>query len=118
MKKQILTLVFAIFSIGAMAQTVNDVPIEKIENRYIEIVGIQKGLFKRTVKIHIDFGQRNRAFTNKDVKVLDKDGKTMEFNSMMDVLNFFSNYGYKLADSYGLTMGNSNVLHYVMEKEK
>jgi hypothetical protein len=40
----------------------------------------------------------------------------MKFNTMMAVLNFMGERGWKCIGTYYITKGSSNVIHYLMEK--
>jgi hypothetical protein len=117
MKRFILISLF-IFS-GSLflnAQTVNDVPIKDIDVEYVQIVGTAKPLSNK-VSIEIDFGQQNKLFRKRDTQLRDENGDLVEFNSMIDALNFMSKNGYKYKDAYALTIGNMKVYHYLLQKE-
>ena len=81
----------------------------------MQIVGTSKMLSTK-VNINIDFGQENKFFTGNDTQVKDENGKLMVFNSMVDALNFFGNYGYEFEQAYAITVGGQNVYHYLMRK--
>ncbi|WP_199879910.1 hypothetical protein [Arundinibacter roseus] len=110
-------LLFAYSITGATAQTVNDVPISEINVEYIQIVGTSR-LFSNKATIEIDFGQRNKALVLKDTQVRDSDNKLVEFNSMIDALNFMSANGYEFVQAFAITVNNQNVYHYLMKKKK
>ena len=67
----------------------------------------------------IDFGQSTKLFGNnkKQFSILDKNNKKVEFNSMIDALNFMTKNGYKFEQAYVLTVGNSNTYNYLMSKD-
>ena len=109
---------FLFFSIGSevmFSQTVNGVPIKEIEVPYIQIVG-KSNLTGTKVSVEIDFGQENKYFSSNDSRIVDENGKNVKFNSMIDALNFFNKNGYDYVDAYTVTMGSSNVYHYLMKK--
>ncbi|HET7898412.1 MAG TPA: hypothetical protein VFL47_12090 [Flavisolibacter sp.] len=99
------------------SQTINDVPLKNIDVEYIEIVGTAK-LFSTKLTIELDFGQQNRFWTNKEYKLKDAEGNKIEFNSMIDALNFMSKSGYELIMPYVVTVSNQNVYHYLMHRKK
>jgi len=117
--KKVLLLTLALgffFPNITYSQTVNDILIKDIDVDYIQFVGTGK-LFSNKVKIKIDFGQENSLWSGgKDLQLRNKDGKRMEFNSMVDALNFFSKNGYDFVSAYALTEGNRNVYHYLLKK--
>ena len=119
MKKVQLIMVF-LFVLRAsftFAQTVNGVPLEDIEVKYVRIVGTSKFL-KNEVTIEIDFGQKNKFFTSKDTRLLDNNGKDIVFHSMIDALNFMDENGYMFVEAYAITIGSQNVYHYLLKKTK
>ena len=114
MKKFILLLIFPFLSFG---QTLNNIPISELDVKYIQIVGTQKLLKMYEVIINVNYGQVGKFKDAKKSIVYDANGKPMTFNGMMDVVNFFSNYGYKLELAYPVSNGQSNVYHYIMYNE-
>jgi hypothetical protein len=113
-----ITICLTLFGLGNLySQTVNDVPIKEIDVDYIQIVGQSKA-FSNKLVIEIDFGQENKFFSSKDTQVKDENGKRLEFNSMIDALNFFSANDYNFINAYTITLGNQNVYHYILKKRK
>ncbi len=118
MKRLIIILLsFMLGNSFLNAQTVNSVPIKDIDVEYVQIVGTSK-LLSNKVSIEIDFGQQNKVFSSRDTQVRDENGARVEFNSMIDALNFMSKNGYEYKDAYALTIGNQNVYHYLLQKRQ
>lgn len=118
MRKLIIAFGLTVFvSASVLAQTINGTPIKNLDTNYIEIVGTSK-LMSTKLTIEIDFGQRDKAFNFKDKVFMDAEGKNVEFNSMIDALNYFTDYGYEYLDAYAVTVGNQNVYHYLLRKKK
>jgi len=120
MLKAISTTVFLIFLsvYQGYSQTVNDIPIKDIDVEFVQIVGTSK-LLSSQVTIQIDFGQRTKLFTSyKETVIRDEQGKPLVLNSMVDALNFMSQNGYDFVNAYALTIGNSNVYHFLLQKRK
>ncbi len=118
MRKIFLITTLAIISFSLKAQTVNDIPIKDIDVEYVQIVGTSK-LFSTKLTIQIDFGQRTKLFSlGKETIVKDEDGKTLEFNSMIDALNFMSKNGFEFVNAYAITVSNQNVYHYLLRNRK
>ena len=67
--------------------------------------------------IEIDFGQLNKLWSADDTKLIGEDGKQLEFNSMIDALNFMYKNNYEFVTAYVLTMGNQNVYHYLLKRK-
>lgn len=105
-----------VLSLPTKAQTVNGKDISSFEAEYLQIVGVGK-LLSNKLTIHIDYGQEQKIFDVKDTPVLDDQGNKVEFQSMMDALNFMSKFGYEYVDAYVLTAGNGLVYYYVMKKK-
>ena len=116
--KRTLCILFltAVSFLPSMAQTVNGVPLKEIDVEHIQIVGVSK-MMSSKVTIHIDFGQRNKAFNNKDTEIRDENDKAVEFNSMIDALNFMSANGYEFVQAYAFALGQGpNVYHFLMKR--
>ncbi len=117
MENKFLILIFLIFSVFALSQTVNDKPLSEIDVEYVQIVGTSK-LLSNKLTIEIDFGQEDKFFSAKDTQLKDKEGKMLVFNSMIDALNFMSKNGYDFVNAYVITVNNQNVYHYLLKKKK
>ncbi len=70
-------------------------------------------LFSKKVNIQIDYGQDATFF--EDTRIRDKDGNIIQFNSVMDALNYMNSLGWQFVDSYAITIGNQNVYHYLLK---
>jgi hypothetical protein len=111
-----ITLFFFLISISICnAQTVSGKKIEDIDAKYIRIVGTAKFLSTKVV-VDIEFGQHNKMFDNNDTRILDKNGKPKVFNSMVEAMNFMTQFEYKFVAAYAITVSNQNIYHYLMEK--
>lgn len=118
MKQFLLLPILLLASLSLSAQTVNDIPIKDIDVEYVQIVGTSK-MFTKKVTVELDFGQETKFFSNKTLRVLDEKGVQVEFNSMIDALNFMSKNGFDFVTAYAITMvPNSNVYHYLLKKRK
>lgn len=118
MKKFFLLALIAAATISTNAQTVNDIPIKDIDVEYVQIVGTSKFLSTK-LTIQIDFGQRTKFFSSgKETIVKDEDGKVMDFNSMIDALNFMSKNGFEFVNAYAISVSNQNVYHYLLRNRK
>ncbi|MFD2784632.1 hypothetical protein [Hymenobacter rubripertinctus] len=118
MKKPLLSITALLYAFALKAQTVNDVPLKDIDVEYVQIVGTSK-LLSTKLTIEIDFGQKTKFFSSgKETIVKDADGKPVDFNSMIDALNFMSKNGYNFVNAYTITVANQNVYHYLMRNKK
>ena len=117
MTKSFFLTVLMLIATLSHAQTVNDIPIKDLGVEYIQIVG-QAKMFSNKLNIELDFGQQNKAWSNKEYQVKDADGKKIEFNSMIDALNFMSANGYEFVQAYAMGNGSERVYHYMLRKKK
>jgi hypothetical protein len=88
---------------------------------YCEIVGTQKFLNPDKVIVSIDFGQaatRDNFWGYNDQRIRDEKGKVANFNSMVDALNYMGERGWEFVQAYTITMGNSNVYHWLLRADK
>ncbi|VBB48593.1 conserved exported hypothetical protein [uncultured Paludibacter sp.] len=116
MKKLIFITVLMLSVIGMKAQT-NDSTIVASQFQYCEIIGTS-GFLTTKVKINVDYGQET-SFWNQAAKqkVLDENGKEIKFNSMVDALNYMGTQGWEFVQAFAVTMGNTNVYHFLMKRK-
>ena len=86
MNKLISFIAINLVSFSLLAQTVNDVPIKDIDVEYVQIVGAAK------------------FFKMGNTVVKDEYGKPVEFNSMIDALNFMTKNGFEFVTAYTITI--------------
>jgi len=117
MKQSILFFIFLFTANTLVAQTVNDVPLKDIPAKYVQIVG-QGKMFSNKLTIQLDFGQKDNMWSSKEHNLKDKDGNMLEFNSMIDALNFMNANGYEFETAYTLTDNNGkSIYHFLMKKK-
>ncbi|MFK7947364.1 MAG: hypothetical protein AB8G11_07240 [Saprospiraceae bacterium] len=116
MKELILAVCMMAISISAYSQVnVDGIDInEKADLEYVQIVGSAK--LNGQVIIVIDYGQKRKFFKPSVIK--NSEGKTQTFNSMIAALNFMSSNGWEYVNSYAVTVGNSNVYHYLLKRSE
>ena len=82
---------------------------------YCQIVGKYKFL-STDVVVSIDYGQGGGYFGKN--RIFDEvTGKVKDFNSMVDALNYMGEKGWEFVQAYTVTMGNSNVYHYMLKRK-
>lgn len=67
------------------------------------------------VKVQVDYGQET-SFWKGISYMKDKDGKNIEFNSMVDAMNYFGKQGWEFVQAYVVTTNNQNVYHWLLKK--
>jgi hypothetical protein len=94
---------------------VNDVDINAIPDlEYIELVFVEAKLFGAEVKVNIDYGQE--MDWAKSVRLRDKRGQVIVFNTNMAGLNYMSKHGWEYINQNIVTSGGQNVYHYLMRR--
>lgn len=108
MKKVLLFAMMAVFTLSLLAQE----PVKKTHKVFCELVGTTKFLSAK-VNVQIDFGQN----PYKDRRIVDENGKSKTFNSMVDAMNYMGELGWEFEQAYVVTMGNQNVYHWLLSKD-
>jgi hypothetical protein len=118
MKKTILTALAAIaIAFSSNAQTINDVPVSELNVPYISI-SVRPKIMSTKVNVTLDAGQASKIFTNQqELKIKDKDGNVIIFNSTIDAVNFLAYNGYKIVSAYVEVVGESSITYIIMEKK-
>lgn len=118
--KKVLTafLLFTVLCIGTgFGQSVNGIPLKDIDVDYVRIVGTSNWSGTK-VNIDIDFGQKQKLWSNDDTKLLDSASNPIKLNSMIDALNFMCKNGYEFLTAYVVTSNNQNVYNYLLRRKK
>jgi len=82
---------------------------------YCQLVGTGK-LFSTQVTVQADFGQERSFWKGVDY-MRDWNGKKINFNSMVDAMNFMGKQGWEFVQAYVVTVNNQNVYHWLLKKE-
>jgi len=80
---------------------------------YCLIVGTSK-LFSQKVTIDVDFGQERKWMSR--MRLVDEKGQPITLESMVDALNYMNGYGWEFVNAYTITMGNTNVYHFLLKR--
>lgn len=116
--KKTLLLLFLMISVVATAQTTQD--SIKTKTVYAQLLGINKNVLGlgSKVTVEIDFGDP-KAWYGRDGRdeIVDENGKEIKFNSMVDAMNYMGERGWTYEDSYVITIGSQNVIHWLLSKE-
>ena len=66
-------------------------------------------LFSTKVKVSIDFGQSTSWLTSmSESRLVDRNGKEIKFNSMIDALNYLTQFGRRFAQAYVVPTGSGS----------
>lgn len=115
MKRFFLVIVLAILTMAAIAQ--------EPYKAYCEIVGTGN-ITGTKVKIEVDFGQKAKPGlwgTTNARFLVDENGEKMNFNSMMDAVNYLAKFDWELILAYLVTptqgINRDPVYHYILCKK-
>ena len=109
-------------TLSAYSQLIVDgVNINEVKGlEFVQIVGKGK-LFNDDINIKIDYGQQRSLFKPKKMNLQDKDGKKLNFQSIIHAMNFMNSNGWEYIDSHIITLegfgGNQNVYHFLFKRK-
>lgn len=83
---------------------------------FCELLGTGK-IMSTKVGISVDFGQKTSIYNSYKQKLVDEKGKSIEFNSMVDAMNYMAKSGWVFEQAYYVTIGGQNVIHWLLSKE-
>ena len=107
--KKIMFLLLMFVSIGVMAQ--------KPYKVFCELVGTGKFMSTK-VSVAIDFGQKTSYWTGGAKQYLvDENGEKLEFNSMVDAMNYMGKRNWEFEQAYVVTTSQQNVYHWLLSKK-
>jgi len=84
-----------------------------VKYRYCEIIVPNGIVFKSSVVV--DFGTEVKWFKSR--RLVDENGKTLRFNTVVDAMNYMGDLGWEYQQTYILKSGETTTeLHYVMRQ--
>lgn len=115
MKKTTLLLVLLVSALMGYAQDVLDIApaqVSEVEGfnpaakRVYAQLSCEEQLFSTKVKVSIDFGQSTSWLSSmSESRLVDRNGKDIKFNSMIDALNYLTQFGWRFAQAYVVPRG-------------
>lgn len=116
MKRATLLLVLFVSALVGFAQDAIEVApaqISEVEGFnpaakrvYAQLSGDEQ-LFSTKVKVSIDFGQSTSWLSSMtESRLVDRNGKEIKFNSMIDALNYLTQFGWRFAQAYVVPKGS------------
>ena len=107
--KKCLFLMLMLVSVCAMGQEKHRV--------FCELLGHGK-IFSTKVKVTVDFGQETNIWRQyMDHYLVDENGDKIQFNSMVDAMNYMGGLGWEFEQAYVITIEGQNVYHWLLSKE-
>lgn len=113
--KYFLLLPFLFFALQSQAQTISDIPVDKIDVEYAKIVAIRSNSAGRYT-IFISIGQEEYMRDRKGTPVKDAAGNAIEINTPVKALNLMDELGYELTNAY--VQDAENWEHFILRKKK
>jgi hypothetical protein len=109
--RKILCVLLLIIPLVSFAQ-------EKKRKVFCELVGTGKFMSNK-VTVKVDFGQSTSFWSGTSKQgLVDENGNTIEFNSMVDAMNYMGALDWEFEQAYVVTMsGNQNVYHWLLSKD-
>ena len=107
----VVCLMTMVVSVNAQSET-NDT-----QETYCMIVGTQKFMSSKCT-FTIDYGQSTRFLDGATkMKLVDENGETIKFNSLMDACNYLGSLGWVLHNAYAMVDNKQGTCyHYVFKK--
>ena len=119
MKKLVQAAILGIYFLlgfSSFSQTVNGVPLQDLDVEYIRIYNSTIGL---NPPINIDFGRGRVAVTNNKHNILrDENNQPINFNTMLDALNFLAKHGFELVQAYVAAYDDHRDMHFYILRRK
>ena len=112
MKKLILLSLIVLMSVPMFAQENTSNEKTRDSFLYAEILGYSK-LLSTKVSVTIDFGQNTTLF--EDTRLRDENGKVINFNSMVDAMNWMGAQGWEFVQAYTASEGDQSVYHWLLK---
>ncbi len=113
MKKLVLAGMLMMFAIAGNTQViVNDVNINELDIKYVELVG-QAKINPTKIKVIVDYGQ---PFSFKSQAIRGAQGEKAAFNSMIDALNFMEANGWVFVSNYVINNQGTITTRYILKK--
>ena len=116
MQKLSIVILLSLLSVTVRSQSIGNKKLSEIDVDYIEIEAVSR-LFTTSMFIELDYGQKTKLLTVDD-RITDENGINIEFNSMIDALNFMSKYGYEFLSTVPILDPELPTRKYILKKKR
>ena len=114
-----ILLLFCLTCTTGIAQSLQGVQLANLDVQYIRIYQIQGTTIFSRYDVCIDFGNGIIARSNsKNNPFKNQIGENINFNTMMEALNFFSKHSFELATAYHSGMSDNSSGHFFILRRK
>lgn len=115
MKYLFLLATLLLFSFQSQAQTIDEIPVDKIDVEYAKIVAVRTNSAGRYT-IFISIGQEEYMRDRKGTPVKDAAGNDIQINTPVKALNLMDELGYELVKAY--VQDAENWEHFILRRKK
>lgn len=90
---------------------------QKLHRTYMELLGYGN-VFDTKADVYLDFGQHDNYWTGMpNTTVINEKGKRIDFNNMVDAMNYMSERGWNFVQSCFAKDGNKTVYRWLLCKD-
>ena len=121
--KKLLTIILVLsgLCLGWIAKAQDAAPGEKSYKVYCEIISEMRNIFSNKTTVELDFGQY-AGFFSSDREIVDENGKTITFNSVLDAVNYMAKRGWVFEQMYIVQRFNKGdsetpAYHWILSKD-
>ncbi|MFK7799962.1 MAG: hypothetical protein AB8E82_21085 [Aureispira sp.] len=115
MKLLCFIFLFLGFAMQSQAQTIDEIPVDKIDVEYAKIVAVRTNSAGRYT-IFISIGQEEYMRDRKGTPVKDAAGDDIEINTPVKALNLMDELGFELVKAY--VQDAENWEHFILRRKK
>lgn len=113
MKQLFIVLSFLVWAKQSQAQSIADVPVQKITSTYVKVIAIRSNSVGKYT-IFISIGQPEPMRDRKGTPVKDASGNEIEIDTPVRALNMLDELGYELLQVYTQEADNSE--HFLLKR--
>lgn len=113
MKQFFFILGFLVWASSGQAQSIADIPVQKITSTYVKVVAIRSNSVGKYT-IFISIGQAEPMRDRKGTPIKDASGNEIEIDTPVRALNMLDELGYELLEVYTQEADNSE--HFLLKR--
>jgi len=107
-------ILFSFINLCFSQVTVENVNINELDIKYCQLSGYNKSFFGQNIIVTVDYGQKFDFGKKQQIK--GPDNKPIEFNSMIDALNFMEKNGWEYVNNYAVSSSGGSIYHYLLKR--
>ena len=98
------------------SQTINGVNLYDLKTDYLKF-NVDVSLFTNKLTVYLDYGQSQDSWSRKSQKIMGSTGTELQFNSIIDVLNFFSSNSFEFLFKDSFVIDNQLNTAYFLKRK-